>query len=115
MSQTLFKIVTLDLWRAAWDNAVLPHMPIDVDDGFLHLSTREQVEETLRLHFAGKGPLMLIALDESLVADELRWEPSRGGQLFPHVYGDVEKAAVIWAEQMEVATDGTMNLPGQLV
>ncbi|MCB1516223.1 MAG: DUF952 domain-containing protein [Hyphomicrobiaceae bacterium] len=114
MGHTLFKIVTLDLWQAADAGTNLPPMSIDVDDGFLHLSTREQVEETLRLHFAGKGPLMLVALDSDLITDDLRWEPSRGGQLFPHVYGDVEKAAIIWAEPMEVAANGAMDLPEQM-
>lgn len=114
MSQTLFKIVTLEVWSADPGGAAVPRMPIDHQDGFLHLSTRDQLEETLRLHFAGKGPLVLIAIDETRIPDGLRWEPSRRGQLFPHVYGEIPGSAIVWTEPMEVAADGTMNLPEQV-
>lgn len=87
-------------------------MPIDARDGFIHLSTARQLAETLRLHFAGQRDLVVMAvrlgqLDPAL----LRWEPSRGGDLFPHYYAALPLSAVAWMAQIAVAADGTCDLP----
>ena len=85
--------------------------PIDLADGYIHLSTAEQVAETLRKHFAGQDDLWIAAVDLGLLADHVRWEPSRGGQLFPHVYAALPLAAVR-AEAPVVWLDGTtVRLP----
>lgn len=60
--------------------------PIDVSDGYIHFSTAEQVEETVAKHFAGEDGLKLLVLDADALGDALKWEPSRGGALFPHLY-----------------------------
>lgn len=89
----LFKILEPDAWEAAAD--VLPWAPIDRSDGFVHLSAAHQVRETARIHFAGREALVLVeVLPEHLAPGTLRWEASRGGALFPHVYGDVPRAAL---------------------
>lgn len=90
----LYKILPATLWATATDT--VPWADVDVRDGFFHMSSRAQLEETARRHFAGQADLVLLAIDpSSLTPDSLRWEPSRGGALFPHVYGDVPRAAVI--------------------
>ncbi|WP_210527277.1 DUF952 domain-containing protein [Rubellimicrobium arenae] len=71
--------------------------PIDRQDGFVHLSTAEQVEETAARHFAGEDGLMLLAVDEGRLVPELKWEPSRGGALFPHLYRELRAEDVIWS------------------
>lgn len=91
MSETVLKILDRAAWEARAES--IPWAPIDVQDGFLHLSTPEQVDETLALHFAGREDLVVLTLDVAAIPD-LRWEPSRGGQLFPHAYGETPVTAV---------------------
>ena len=84
--------------RSLWAQrgASMPRAPVDVSDGFVHLSSAAQVEETAAKHFAGQTELLLLDVDETrLVPGTLRWEPSRGGALFPHVYGEVPVTAVV--------------------
>ncbi len=69
--------------------------PVDLADGYIHLSTAEQLPETLAKHFAGRTDLHLAKVDLAMLGDAVRWEPSRGGQLFPHLYGVLPLAAVI--------------------
>jgi uncharacterized protein (DUF952 family) len=85
-------------------------MPIDLKDGFVHFSTAAQLAETLKLHFAGQGDLVVFAVRPADLAD-LRWEPSRGGQLFPHGYGALPLAAVGQSASVSVAADGAVTLP----
>jgi uncharacterized protein (DUF952 family) len=68
--------------------------PIDIEDGYIHLSTAEQVAETAAKHFAGLSDLVLAEVDLEVLGDTVHWEPSRGGQLFPHVYGTIPLDAV---------------------
>lgn len=72
-------------------------VPIDEADGFTHLSGRDQVDETARLHFAGEDGLMVLALDEARLGSDLRWEASRGGALFPHLYRPIASEDVAWS------------------
>ena len=75
--------------------------PVDLADGYIHFSTREQVAETAAKHFAGQDDLVLLEIDADAFADDaLKWEPSRGGALFPHLYGDLELSAVRWAKPL---------------
>ena len=85
-------------------------MPVDAADGFMHFSTAAQLRETLRKHFAGQGDLVLLAVAEAALAD-LRWEPSRGGQLFPHLYRPLPLDLIAWQAPLEVAADGSVQLP----
>lgn len=71
--------------------------PIDLQDGYVHLSTATQVEETAARHFAGAEGLVLVAVDEGRLGGDLRWEPSRGGALFPHLYRELRMEDVLWS------------------
>ena len=96
--QVLYKIVSRQIWEEAEKLGVFVGAGIDVKDGYIHLSTAAQARETARLHFAGQTDLLLVAVAEASVAQNLKWEPSRGGQLFPHVYGALDPAKVLWAK-----------------
>lgn len=110
--ELIYKIATTAVADKAGD--ALPRMPIDERDGFIHLSTAEQLAETLRLHFAGQNGLVLIAVRTAALGDSLRWEPSRGGALFPHIYGDIAGPAVAWRRPISVADDGSTTLPAEV-
>lgn len=109
--ELVYKILTAEVWSAATRGDSVPSMPIDVSDGFLHLSTAAQLAETLALHFKGQSGLTVLAIRTADIATALRWEPSRGGELFPHVYGDVPTSAVATEMSIDVAADGSCDLP----
>jgi uncharacterized protein (DUF952 family) len=111
MSQVVYKICRLDEWRAAERARVFRGAPIDLRDGFIHFSAAEQVAETAALHFAGAGDLMLIAVDATALGAALKWEPSRGGALFPHLYGALPLEAVKWSRLLPVGADGRHVFP----
>jgi uncharacterized protein (DUF952 family) len=75
--------------------------PVDRADGFVHFSTAEQLPGTLGKHFAGEAGLMLLAVDAEAAGAALRWEPSRGGALFPHLFRALERADVLWARPLD--------------
>lgn len=103
----LYKILTAARWADAAALGRVPEAPVDVQDGFLHLSSASQVRETARRHFAGQPELVLVTLDPARFAPgTLRWEPSRGGALFPHVYGAVPLDAVARVDPLRPAVDG---------
>jgi uncharacterized protein (DUF952 family) len=83
----------------------------DIADGYIHLSCASQLTVTLEKHFSGVTGLVLAAVDLSRLGDAVRWEPSRGGQLFPHIYGVLTIDAVVSAVPLERASDGTVKLP----
>jgi uncharacterized protein (DUF952 family) len=89
-----YKICTAGQWAGWQARGEFAGAPIDIEDGYIHLSTADQVIETHAKHFSGLHDLMLVEVDLDLVPDEVRWEPSRGGQLFPHVYGVIPLDAV---------------------
>ncbi|MDG9678713.1 DUF952 domain-containing protein [Micromonospora sp. DH14] len=94
------------LSSAEWDDALavgaFAGSAVDRQDGFIHLSAGDQVVETARRHFAGATGLTLLSVEEERLGDALRWEPSRGGQLFPHVYGALPVTAVVAARALPV-------------
>ena len=83
----------------------------DLADGYIHLSRDSQLAGTLDRHFAGIEGLMLVAVDLSRLGDAVRWEPSRGGQLFPHIYGQLPIEAVVSVAPLERGADGVVRLP----
>src|SRR6266700_2543927 len=85
----VYKICPRTLWREAERDGVFRGAPVDCADGYIHFSTAEQVEETAAKHFAGERDLVLVAVDTAALGAALRWEPSRGGALFPHLYGEL--------------------------
>jgi uncharacterized protein (DUF952 family) len=108
---TIYKIVTRSQWREAEEEGLFRGAPVDLADGFIHFSTAEQTAETAAKHFAGKDDLLLVAVDEAALGDALRYEVSRGGALFPHLYADLPLTAVLWTEPMPLGRDGRHRLP----
>ena len=92
----IFKIVDQSVFDAIGREGIFAGAGIDVRDGYIHFSTAQQVAETARLHFAGRIDLVLFAVDVEVVQDRLKWEASRGGQLFPHVYGVIRPSDISW-------------------
>jgi uncharacterized protein (DUF952 family) len=91
---TAFKILTADQWANFERDAVFTGAPVDLADGYIHLSTADQLEETLVKHFAGQDNLTIAEIDLTTLGDTVRWETSRGGQFFPHIYGVLPMSAV---------------------
>jgi uncharacterized protein (DUF952 family) len=91
---TAFKILTADQWAAFERDGVFTGAPVDLADGYIHMSTAYQLEETLAKHFAGQTNLTIAEIDLIVLGDTVRWEASRGNQLFPHVYGVLPMSAV---------------------
>ncbi|WP_419909426.1 DUF952 domain-containing protein [Hoeflea sp.] len=111
MAKLIFKIVARSAWRQALEDGRFDGAPIDIKDGFIHFSTAEQVAETASLHFAGQEDLLLVAIDGDELGDALKYEPSRGGDLFPHLYSTLPLELVRWAHPMPLDSDGNHILP----
>ncbi len=92
---TAFKILTAEQWAAFQSAGIFAGAPVDLADGYIHLSAADQVQGTLDKHFAGQDGLVLAEVDLAALGDAVRWEVSRGGALFPHIYGPLPMAAVI--------------------
>lgn len=99
----IYKILPRDLWTKAVIDGIFQGAAIDLTDGYIHLSTAEQAEETARRHFAGQDNLVLAAFDPSDFSATLKWEASRGGALFPHVYGSINPAQVKWVKPLPLS------------
>lgn len=109
----IYKIATSEQWQAAQASGVFAGAPVDLADGFIHFSTSEQVRETAAKHFAGQDQLILAAFDPALFGDALKWEPSRGGALFPHLYRSVSLHEALWVRPL-VWRDGAHDFSGLL-
>jgi uncharacterized protein (DUF952 family) len=90
----VYKILSRAEWAAAKAQGVFEGSALDRKDGYIHLSTAAQAGETARLHFKGQADLVLLTLDAERLSNVIKWEPSRGGQLFPHLYGLLNPADV---------------------
>jgi len=108
---TIYKICPAALWREANDAEVFRGSEHDRRDGFIHFSTAAQTRETAAKHFAGQNDLLLLRVDAEKLGDRLKWEPSRGGALFPHLYGDLALTAVTQIEPLPLGADGTHVFP----
>ena len=111
MEATIYKICDSALWREAERAGVFAGAPVDHADGFIHFSTAAQVAETATRHFAGRGDLLLVAVDAAALGSALRYEPSRGGQLFPHLYGTLPLSAVRWVRPLPLGAGGKHVFP----
>lgn len=105
MTNTIYKILDAEAWRQAERDNVYRGSADDARDGFIHFSTAEQTPGTYEKYFAGKPDLMLVAIDPEALGDALKWEPSRGGALFPHLYGDLPLSAVLWSRVLASIND----------
>ena len=107
----IYKICSEALWREAERVGVSAGAAIDLDDGYIHFSTAAQVRETAARHFAREGDLLLFAIAAEALGAGLRWEPSRGGDLFPHLYGPLRLDAVRWVRPLPLGPDGRHVFP----
>lgn len=105
-----YKIVDRDEWDTALREGAYQGSAVDRADGYIHMSTAEQLAETARRHYAGRDCLMLVTVALSRLGAGLRWEPSRGGALFPHLYGPLPTAAATAAQGLDVDAEGRMIL-----
>jgi uncharacterized protein (DUF952 family) len=111
MTALVFKIVDRASWEALPAGAPFAGAAIDARDGFIHLSSAAQVRETAARHFAGQSDLLLVAVDAAALGEALRWERSRGGALFPHLYGPLPRHAVRWVADLPLDADGRHQFP----
>jgi uncharacterized protein (DUF952 family) len=102
----VYKIVATDEWRLAEAAGVFSGAAVDRVEGFIHFSTAEQTPETAAKWFGGRSDLTLAAVDAGALGDDLRWEPSRGGALFPHLYAALPMSAVVWSRPLPLGLDG---------
>ncbi len=114
MSSIIYKILPAPLWQSAREAGIFKGAPVDEADGFIHYSTAEQVQETARRHFAGQDDLVLLAVDGDALGEALVYEPSRGGALFPHLYGPMPLSAVLSDQALRLGPDGTHRFPEPL-
>lgn len=114
IAEMIYKILRSHEWAALQANGATSGAPIDEADGYIHFSTADQVRETAAKHFVGAEGLMLLAYDETTMQGDLRWEPSRGGALFPHLYGPLRHADLVWAKALPLV-DGAHVFPDDLI
>lgn len=100
-ASTAFKILTHQQWADFERERVFRGAPVDIADGYIHLSTGEQLEGTIAKHFSGQSPLMIAEVDLVCLGDAIRWEEARGGELFPHLYAELPITAVIGLQKRD--------------
>ncbi len=106
----IYKIFRGPEWADLRKNGQTAGAPIDVTDGYVHFSTAEQAAETAAKYFAGLDDLFLVAVEADTLGDDLKWEPSRGGALFPHLYREMRLSDVHWAQPLPLS-DGVHQFP----
>lgn len=111
MHATIYKICPEKLWREAEETGVFRGAAIDLSDGFIHFSTAAQVRETAAKHFSGQDGLILAAIDTGSLGEALKYEVSRGGALFPHLYGPLDLTAVRWVKPLPLDMSGAHQFP----
>ena len=108
---TIYKICDASQWTQAERDGEFRGAAVDLADGYIHFSTASQVAGTVAKHFAGMPSLVLVAVEAEELGAALKWEPSRGGALFPHLYGVLRMAAVRWVKPLRLDNDGTHVFP----
>jgi uncharacterized protein (DUF952 family) len=108
----IYKIADAKLWYEAEAQGHFTGAPIDLSDGFIHFSTAEQTRETVNLHFKGRDDLVIAAIDTEKLKQPLKWEASRGGALFPHLYAALPMDAVSWVKPLPMNADGSHDFAG---
>ena len=110
MTDIAYKIVDAAEWRAAVAEGRYDGAPVDLADGYIHMSTEAQLAETARRHFAGGRDLLLLDVDLTRLGDDVVWEPSRGGALFPLLYAPLPVSAVVETRTLNVTAEGEMQV-----
>jgi uncharacterized protein (DUF952 family) len=108
---SIYKICPAPLWEEARRSGSFRGSADDIRDGFIHFSTASQVGETASRHFAGQSNLLLVSVDSDCLGDKLKWEPSRGGAHFPHLYGDLDLGVVRDVKPLPLGPDGLHRFP----
>ena len=111
MAERVYKVLSATAFAKAEHEKRFLGSPDDLRDGFIHLSAAHQLAGTLAKHFAGQDGLFLLAVDANRLGADLRWEPSRDGELFPHLYAPLDLVAVLWSKPLGLAQDGSHVLP----
>jgi len=106
-----YKVLTAEQMTTLEADGTFAGAPVDLADGYIHLSTAAQLDETVAKHFAGQDDLHVAAVDLDALGDAIRWEPSRGGQLFPHIYAALPLSAVLAYGPIERGEDAKIKLP----
>ena len=107
----IYKISPREAWQQAEATGRFTGAPVDLKDGYIHFSTAAQARETAAKHFAGMADLVLVAVDADSFGPALKWEPPRGGALFPHLYAELPMSAVRWVKPLPIAADGLHLFP----
>ena len=110
----IYKIVPATLWREAEAAGVFAGAPVDLADGYIHFSTASQTQETADKHFSGQTGLLLVALVAEDFGADMRWETSRGGALFPHLYAPLKTSAARAVNEIPLGPDGRHDFTGLL-
>ncbi len=108
---TIYKIAPRDLWAQAEEAGIFTGAPVDIADGYIHFSTYTQVRETAAKHFAGQTDLLLVSVDAGALDGALKYEASRGGALFPHLYAALPMSAVMKVEPLSLDENGLHIFP----
>lgn len=106
----IYKLFRADEWQTLRKVGTTAGAPIDLADGYVHFSTASQAAETAARHFAGEADLFLVAVETDRLGDALKWEVSRGGAEFPHLYRELKLADVAWAQPLPLK-DGAHQFP----
>jgi uncharacterized protein (DUF952 family) len=114
MDEIIYKIATRNQWNGAKEAGVFRGAPVDHADGYIHFSTARQVRKTAALHFSGQADLLLIAVSAPALGKSLAWEPSRGGELFPHLYGHLPLEAVTAVYELPLRPDSSHGFPPEI-
>jgi uncharacterized protein (DUF952 family) len=107
----IYKILPDAMWRDAQRSGVFHGSEVDLRDGYIHFSTAEQAQETAAKHFAGQRDLVLLEVEADTLGDALKWEPSRGGALFPHLYAPLDVTQVRRTDPLPLGADGQHVFP----
>lgn len=113
-SQLIYHVCRREEWDAARARGRYHGSSQDEADGFIHFSSRDQLETSVAKHRAGQGGLVLLLVDPTVLGADLKWEPSRGGQLFPHLYGTLSPEAVLRVDDLPLGPDGRHRFPDDL-
>ena len=110
----IFKICPVSEWRDAQTRGSFAGSAVDLADGFIHFSAAHQVQETAAKHFRGQSDLVLVAIPAEVLGDDLKWEASRGGDLFPHLYGELSTDLAAYEVPLESNEEGVPIMPAQV-
>lgn len=110
-TRMIYKICPKEAWDAARESGSFTGMPVDIEDGYIHFSAASQVAETAEKHFSGQDDLVLVAVDAARFGGALKWEPSRGGDLFPHLYGSFPVSLAAWVKPLPRDAKGVHIFP----